>query len=46
MFQPYCNWDNRQGCYVYPSKEHLGRYRIFITTLVPAGRSEDLRLSP
>lgn len=31
---------------MYPSKEHLGRYRIFITTLVPAGRSEDLRLSP
>lgn len=31
---------------MYPSKEHLGRYRILITTLVTAGRSEDLGLSP
>ncbi|NXS62137.1 SDE3 helicase, partial [Brachypteracias leptosomus] len=36
--RPCCNWDNRQSCYVYPSKEHLGRYRILITTLVTAGR--------
>ncbi|NXT59199.1 SDE3 helicase, partial [Pluvianellus socialis] len=36
--RPCCNWDNEQSCYVYPSKEHLGRYRILITTLVTAGR--------
>ncbi|KAM7082413.1 LOW QUALITY PROTEIN: helicase MOV-10 [Ciconia maguari] len=44
--RPCCNWDDKQSCYVYPSKEHLGRYRILITTLVTAGRSEDLGLSP
>ncbi|NXD77706.1 SDE3 helicase, partial [Halcyon senegalensis] len=44
--RPCCNWDDGQSCYVYPSKEHLGRYRILITTLVTAGRSEDLILSP
>lgn len=31
---------------MYPSKEHLGRYRVLITTLVTAGRSEDLGLFP
>ncbi|XP_008942255.1 PREDICTED: putative helicase MOV-10, partial [Merops nubicus] len=36
--RPCCNWDDRQSCYVYPSKEHLGRYRVLITTLVTAGR--------
>ncbi|KAM9596015.1 LOW QUALITY PROTEIN: helicase MOV-10 [Morphnus guianensis] len=44
--RPCCNWDDEQSCYVYLSKEHLGRYRILITTLVTAGRSEDLGLSP
>ncbi|KAM8988162.1 LOW QUALITY PROTEIN: helicase MOV-10 [Ara ararauna] len=44
--RPCCNWDDEQSCYVYPSKEHLGNYRILITTLVTAGRSEDLRLFP
>ncbi|KAM6192162.1 LOW QUALITY PROTEIN: helicase MOV-10 [Sarcoramphus papa] len=44
--RPCCNWDDEQSCYVYPSKEHLGRYRILITTLVTAGRSENLGLSP
>ncbi|KAM6114446.1 LOW QUALITY PROTEIN: helicase MOV-10 [Phoenicopterus ruber ruber] len=44
--RPCCNWDDEQSSYVYPSKEHLGRYRILITTLVTAGRSEDLGLSP
>ncbi|KAM9268311.1 LOW QUALITY PROTEIN: helicase MOV-10 [Morus bassanus] len=44
--RPCCNWDNEQSCYVYPSKEHLRCYRILITTLVTAGRSEDLGLSP
>lgn len=46
VFQPCCNWDDEQSCYVYPSKEHLGRYRILVTTLVTAGRSEDLGVSP
>ncbi|NXW65113.1 SDE3 helicase, partial [Eurystomus gularis] len=36
--RPCCNWDNGQSCYVYPSKEQLGHYRILITTLVTAGR--------
>lgn len=31
---------------MYPSKDHLRRYRILITTLVTAGRSEDLGGSP
>ncbi|NWQ91574.1 SDE3 helicase, partial [Burhinus bistriatus] len=44
--RPCCNWDNEQSCYVYPSKEHLGRYRILITTLVTAGRLEALGVSP
>ncbi|KAM9217342.1 LOW QUALITY PROTEIN: helicase MOV-10 [Leptosomus discolor] len=44
--RPCCNWDDEQSCYVYPSKEHLGRYRILITTLVTAGRLEDLGLPP
>ncbi|KAM4759750.1 LOW QUALITY PROTEIN: helicase MOV-10 [Cyanocitta cristata] len=41
-----CNWDDEQSSYVYPSKEHLRHYRIIITTLVTAGRSEELGLSP
>ncbi|KAM9369400.1 LOW QUALITY PROTEIN: helicase MOV-10 [Phaethornis superciliosus] len=44
--RPCCNWDNEQSCYVYPSKRYLQEYRILITTLVTAGRSEDLGLSP
>lgn len=44
--QPCCNWDDEQSSYVYPSKESLKRYRIIITTLVTAGRSEELGLSP
>lgn len=44
--QPCCNWDDEQSSYVYPSKEHLRHYRIIITTLVTAGRSEELGLSP
>ncbi|KAM6295143.1 LOW QUALITY PROTEIN: helicase MOV-10 [Aegotheles albertisi] len=44
--RPCCNWDDEQSCYVYPSKEHLGHYRILITTLVTAGRSEDLGSPP
>ncbi|KAM6108339.1 LOW QUALITY PROTEIN: helicase MOV-10 [Pterocles gutturalis] len=43
--RPCCNWDDAQSSYVYPSKEHLGRYRILITTLVTAGRS-DMGVSP
>lgn len=44
--QPCCNWDEEQSSYVYPSKENLRHYRIIITTLVTAGRSEGLGLSP
>ncbi|KFO86227.1 Putative helicase MOV-10, partial [Buceros rhinoceros silvestris] len=44
--RPCCNWDDGQSCYVYPSKEHLGRYRIFITTLVPAGRLASANFPP
>ncbi|NWH79231.1 M10L1 helicase, partial [Piaya cayana] len=36
--RPCCNWDEKQSCYWYPSKKHLGCYRIIITTLVTAGR--------
>ncbi|NXL56188.1 M10L1 helicase, partial [Chordeiles acutipennis] len=41
-----CNWDSEQSCYLYPSKEHLGRYRILVTTLVPAGRLVSANFSP
>ncbi|XP_059343906.1 helicase MOV-10 isoform X1 [Ammospiza nelsoni] len=44
--RPCCNWDDEQSSYVYPSKERLSHYRIIITTLVTAGRSEELGLSP
>ncbi|NXV42634.1 SDE3 helicase, partial [Uria aalge] len=44
--RPCCNWDDGQSCYVYPSKEHLGRYRIFITTLVTAGRLVSANFPP
>lgn len=46
VLQPCCNWDEEQSSYVYPSKESLKKYRIIITTLVTAGRSEELGLSP
>ncbi|XP_074706069.1 helicase MOV-10 isoform X1 [Strix aluco] len=41
-----CNWDDEQSCYVYPSKEHLQRYRILITTLVTAGRLVSANFPP
>ncbi|NXC76784.1 SDE3 helicase, partial [Anhinga anhinga] len=44
--RPCCNWDNEQSCYVYPSKEHLRCYRIFITTLVTAGRLVSANFPP
>ncbi|KAM6237092.1 helicase MOV-10 [Porphyrio hochstetteri] len=44
--RPCCNWDDKQGCYVYPSKEHLGHYRILITTLVTAGRLVSANFPP
>ncbi|NXQ88794.1 M10L1 helicase, partial [Nyctibius grandis] len=44
--RPCCNWDERQSCYVYPSKEQLGRYRILITTLVTAGRLVSANFPP
>lgn len=46
VLQPCCNWDDEVSSYVYPSKESLKHYRIIITTLVTAGRSEELGLSP
>lgn len=46
VLQPCCNWDDEESSYVYPSKESLKRYRIIVTTLVTAGRSEELGLSP
>ncbi|NXY76275.1 SDE3 helicase, partial [Glareola pratincola] len=44
--RPCCNWDDGQSCYVYPSKEHLGHYRILITTLVTAGRLVSANFPP
>ncbi|NXG77795.1 SDE3 helicase, partial [Baryphthengus martii] len=44
--RPCCNWDDGQSSYVYPSKEHLGRYRILITTLVTAGRLVSANFPP
>ncbi|NXG84323.1 SDE3 helicase, partial [Stercorarius parasiticus] len=44
--RPCCNWDDEHSCYVYPSKEHLGRYRILITTLVTAGRLVSANFPP
>ncbi|XP_005510438.2 helicase MOV-10 [Columba livia] len=44
--RPCCNWDDQQSCYVYPNKEHLGRYRILITTLVTAGRLVSANFPP
>ncbi|NWI78978.1 SDE3 helicase, partial [Dryoscopus gambensis] len=41
-----CNWDDEQGSYVYPSKEHLRHYRIIITTLVTAGRLVSANFPP
>ncbi|XP_063300399.1 helicase MOV-10 [Pelobates fuscus] len=36
--KPCGNWDDRNGCYVYPRKLVLMNYRVIITTLVTAGR--------
>uniref|UniRef100_A0A8C3BIF9 RNA helicase n=1 Tax=Cairina moschata TaxID=8855 RepID=A0A8C3BIF9_CAIMO len=44
--RPCCNRDDEQDCYVYPSKEFLGRYRIIITTLVTAGRLASANFPP
>ncbi|NXL99132.1 SDE3 helicase, partial [Tyrannus savana] len=44
--RPCCNWDDEQGVYVYPSKEYLKRYRILVTTLVPAGRLVSANFPP
>ncbi|XP_010000545.1 PREDICTED: putative helicase MOV-10 [Chaetura pelagica] len=44
--RPCCNWDDRESSYVYPSKEHLGHYRILITTLVTAGRLVSAKFPP
>ncbi|NWQ59485.1 SDE3 helicase, partial [Neopipo cinnamomea] len=44
--RPCCNWDDEQSSYVYPSKEYLSRYRILVTTLVPAGRLVSANFPP
>ncbi|NXE92816.1 SDE3 helicase, partial [Menura novaehollandiae] len=44
--RPCCNWDDEQSSYVYPSKEHLGHYRILVTTLVTAGRLVSANFPP
>uniref|UniRef100_A0A8D0HA50 RNA helicase n=1 Tax=Sphenodon punctatus TaxID=8508 RepID=A0A8D0HA50_SPHPU len=44
--KPCCNWDDAQGCHVYPKKEKLMKYRIIITTLVTAGRLASAEFSP
>uniref|UniRef100_A0A8B9UU17 RNA helicase n=1 Tax=Anas zonorhyncha TaxID=75864 RepID=A0A8B9UU17_9AVES len=44
--RPCCNRDDEQDCYVYPSKEFLGRYQIIITTLVTAGRLASANFPP
>ncbi|XP_018597570.1 putative helicase mov-10-B.1 isoform X2 [Scleropages formosus] len=33
-----CNWDQNQGCFVFPSKEKLMEYKILVTTVFTAGR--------
>ncbi|KAM9758598.1 putative helicase mov-10-B.1 [Menidia menidia] len=34
----YTNWDDRQGCFVFPEKEILMKYNVIVTTLFTAGR--------
>ncbi|XP_054906170.1 putative helicase mov-10-B.1 [Poeciliopsis prolifica] len=34
----YCNWDEKQDCFVFPEKEILMKYKIIVTTLFTAGR--------
>ncbi|XP_019369629.1 PREDICTED: putative helicase MOV-10 [Gavialis gangeticus] len=36
--KPCCNWDAAQRSYVYPGRDELQRYRVLVTTLIPAGR--------
>uniref|UniRef100_A0ACB8F5S3 Uncharacterized protein n=1 Tax=Sphaerodactylus townsendi TaxID=933632 RepID=A0ACB8F5S3_9SAUR len=36
--KPYCNWNDEEQIFVFPSKEELKNYRVIITTLVTAGR--------
>uniref|UniRef100_A0A3P9P4N1 RNA helicase n=1 Tax=Poecilia reticulata TaxID=8081 RepID=A0A3P9P4N1_POERE len=34
----YCNWDEKQDCFVFPEKEILMQYKVMVTTLFTAGR--------
>ncbi|XP_007546936.1 putative helicase mov-10-B.1 isoform X1 [Poecilia formosa] len=34
----YCNWDEKQDCFVFPEKEILMKYKVMVTTLFTAGR--------
>uniref|UniRef100_A0A8C5MGK4 RNA helicase n=1 Tax=Leptobrachium leishanense TaxID=445787 RepID=A0A8C5MGK4_9ANUR len=36
--KPCCNWDSREGCFVYPRKMEIMKYKVVITTLVTAAR--------
>uniref|UniRef100_A0A3P9P524 RNA helicase n=1 Tax=Poecilia reticulata TaxID=8081 RepID=A0A3P9P524_POERE len=33
----YCNWDEKQDCFVFPEKEILMQYKVMVTTLFTAG---------
>ncbi|XP_008278315.1 putative helicase mov-10-B.1 [Stegastes partitus] len=33
-----CNWDERQGSFVFPEKEVLMKHKIIVTTMITAGR--------
>ncbi|MED6239493.1 hypothetical protein ATANTOWER_007135 [Ataeniobius toweri] len=34
----YCNWDEKQDCFVFPEKKILMKYKVIVTTLFTAGR--------
>ncbi|KAJ8360337.1 hypothetical protein SKAU_G00168620 [Synaphobranchus kaupii] len=36
--QKCCNWDARQDCFLFPSKETLMGYKIIVATVVTAGK--------
>ncbi|XP_019402364.1 PREDICTED: putative helicase MOV-10 [Crocodylus porosus] len=44
--KPCCNWDAAQESYVYPGRAELQRYRVLVTTLIPAGRLASAAFPP
>ncbi|KAG9333767.1 hypothetical protein JZ751_010210 [Albula glossodonta] len=36
--QGCCNWNEREGAFVFPSKQTLMEYKVLVTTVVTAGR--------